>query len=264
MSTSAAESARPVHSIVFTLADPDALGVDQETASAALERLDHLVRQALTNSRAGAEHLIGNEFGILVSFLNSGAALTFVRVLQQLAGGEGGLPIRIGVHMGSLGADQQQIEQRPQLRLARQIAALARTGQALASPLFHNFVTQFDHRCKSMLQAIPPVVDTQGRNMVVYEINFAGLPALRLPNARNAGAEPVADPVALPAADGRRQEFLQLVERTLAEEIGPLAQFIVRQAADTAHTRAAFYRIVGETLPDTVQRAEFFKALDRL
>ena len=264
MSTSAAESARAVHSIVFALADPSVLGVDPASVSATLKRLDHLVRQALTNSRAGAEHLVTNEFGILISFLNSGAALAFVRVLQHLAASEGGLPIRIGVHMGSLGTDDQQIEQRPQLRLARQIAALARAGQALASPLFHNFVTQFDHRCKSMLQAMPPVVDTQGRSMVVYEINFAGLPALRLPNARNAGAEPVADPVALPAADGRRQEFLQLVERTLAEEIGPLAQFIVRQAADTAHTRAAFYRIVGETLPDTVQRAEFFKALDRL
>ena len=108
MSTSAAESARAVHSIVFALADPSVLGVDPASVSATLKRLDHLVRQALTNSRAGAEHLVTNEFGILISFLNSGAALAFVRVLQHLAASEGGLPIRIGVHMGSLGTDDQQ------------------------------------------------------------------------------------------------------------------------------------------------------------
>jgi hypothetical protein len=259
-----ADSARAVHSIVFVLADPRALAGNPESAATTLQRLDHLVRQALTNSRAGAEHVTAHEFGILVSFLNSGAALTFVRVLQHLAGGAEGVPTRIGVHMGSLGTDEPQIENRPQLRLARQIAALARTGQALASPLFHNFVTQFDHRCKSMLQALPPIVDSQGRSVAVYEIRFDGMPALRMPTAAGGNVEPVADPLALPADDGRRQEFLKLVERALAEEIGPLANLVVRQAADSARSRAAFYRIIGDTLPDTVPRADFFKALDRL
>lgn len=258
-----ADHARTVHSIVFALADPKALGADAGAASTALQKLDRLVRQALTNSRAGAEHVTPNEFGILISFLNSGAALTFVRVLQHLATSPDGLPVRIGVHMGSLGADAPQVEQRPQLRLARQIASLARAGQALASPLFHNFVTQFDHRCKSMLQPLPPVIDGQGRTVTVYEIQFDGLPALRVPTAADGNIEPVADPIALPADDGRRQEFLRLVERALAEEIGPLANLVVRQAADATRTRAAFYRLIGDTLPDTVPRAEFFKTLDR-
>lgn len=257
------ERTRAVHTLIVVLADPAALGVDSTSATGALERLRALVHRAIASSRTNAEHLVNNEFGMIASFLNSGAGLTFVRVLQHQAKAEFNLPIRVGVHLGSLGGEDDHLDQRAPVRLARQIAALAHAGQCLASPLFHNFVTQFDHRCKSMLKAIPPVIDSQGRSVQVFEISFADLPALRFPTAVEAAAASN-DPIAMPSDSTARLEFLDRVERVLADEIGPLANLIVRQAAEAAHTRAAFYRHIADTLPETVQRETFFKALDQL
>lgn len=255
--------ARAIHSIVFALLDPAALDSDGESVAAASQRLGRLVGQALTNGRSSAEHVLDIDFGTAIAFINSGTALDFVRVLQRLAAGTAGMPIRIGVHVGSLDDSDAHLEGRAVLRQARQIARFAPTGGALASPLFYKFVTQFDHRCKQLLSPAEPVTDAQGRELRAFAIRFDD-------TAEPAGqfatddAPRAADPMALPADAEQRLAFLRRSERLLAEEIGPLASLIVRQAAETARTRAGFYRLIGETLPEGTARAEFFRALDRL
>jgi hypothetical protein len=252
---------RAVHSIVCALPDASALRGSAASGTVVMQRLAALAAQALAQGRASAENVVEIDFGIAASFLNSGAALSFVRVLQHLAGGADGLPVRIGVHMGSLEAGDPQLGSRAPLRLARQVALLARPGQACASAMFHNFVTQFDHRCKSCLHAAPPLVSAQGHGVQVYEIRFDELPPLAETSERRSAR--ATDPLALPVDAEARQSFLGRAETLLAEEIGPLARLIIRQAAETTHTRAAFYRTVGESLPPEIDRAAFFRALDR-
>ena len=166
--------------------------------------------------------------------------------------------------MGSLDGSDERPEQRGPVRLARQFALFAPAGKAYASPLFHNFVTQFDHRCKTMLHLLPPVVDSQGRSVQLYEIRYEGMPALDAKIDATSSVAPLVDPIALEAGSAERIAFLGKVERLLAEEIGPLAGRIVRKAAETAKTRASFFQLLAETLPEATERAEFFRAIDRL
>lgn len=256
-------SKRAVHSIVCVLPEPLAPGRAASVIQQQLAQLGRLIAKALTQSRSSAEQVVDIEIGSAVAFLNSGAALNFVRVLQHFAG-QDGLPIRIGVHMGLLGSTDGQPDSRGPLRLARQIAMRASAGEAYASGLFHTFVTQFDHRCKSVLRPLSPYVDAQAREVTLYAMDFEQMPPLDLGDGEAAGALAANDLIALPTEPEQRRDFLQQVERLLAEEIGPMAGILVRQAAETEKTRAAFFRQITRKLPEDAARSKLFSALGRL
>lgn len=179
--------------------------------------------------------------GVLAYFEHADRMLSFAHGFGGLAT-HAGHPLqgaRAGVHVAVLtnasNAQEPGLSTRT-VDLAARLAAAARPGQVLASREFHTLITRilkFDGAHFKLL-----TLDTSGAPVSqVFEILAAGSAAQ--------GALAITD------------AYLGSIEQALAQEIGPMARILVRQAREACFDRADLARRLARLVPDPARRAAF-------
>ena len=156
-------------------------------------------------------------------------------------------PVRGGIHVATLsmgGSDAEPSLSTRTVENATRIAACAKPGQILASREFHTVVTRILKIDASHFRALPPEPRPAGVPAELYEI---------LPTGGNVGGKTALSP-----------EYMTLIERALAEEIGPLAGFLVKQARDASFDRNDLAARLSESIPPGPRRAAFLARVARL
>lgn len=257
-----AESERAVFSIVC-------IGTGEEPApgtGAALRAVAHLrerVPLALRQGRLAADLVAYADGSAVACFHNSSAALGFAStvVSDDTATTTDTVACRASLHMGAVavhGVADAEIARRPPVRAGLQILRVTPPGQVLASQLFYNIVSQFDHRCKELLAPAGAVVDRNGKPMQLFRLSAAAQPE---EDVRARRESRLRDGAFLPDEAAARQAALSAAERLLAEEIGPIAKIVVQRAAETVPTKVAFCQRVVAALPDPGKRERLMQRL---
>jgi hypothetical protein len=179
--------------------------------------------------------------GVMAYFEHADRMLSFAHGFGGLAT-HAGHPLqgtRAGVHVAVLtnasNAQEPGLSTRTVAQSAR-LAAAARPGQVLASREFHTLITRilrFDNAHFKLL-----TLDTSGAPIgQVFEILPAGAAAQ--------GAIAITD------------VYLTAIEQALAQEIGPMARILVRQAREASFDRADLARRLAKHVSDPARRAAF-------
>lgn len=253
------EADRAVFSIVCVAMAEDARP-DSGAALRSREDLRSRIAAALREGGVTADNVAYVDGDAAVAcFHNSSAALDFARALAGLPADDNGGPCRASVHMGAVnvhGSSDAELAHRPAVRAGLQLMRAAPPGHALASQLFYNIVSQFDHRCKDLL--VPVGSRSERTGAQVFEIR-AGSARAAEPRARRAPR--AQDGALLPTDPVKRQACLAQAERTLAEEIGPMARIVVQRAAENVPTKIAFWQRVVAAVPDPGRREALMRKL---
>jgi hypothetical protein len=188
--------------------------------------------------------------GIIACFDRPLQTLDFVDALAARARSSlwGLPPVHMGLHVANMSRSGGTSNlSSGSMETAMRVGRLAGPHQALATHQFQTLVVHLLKVAGDRLRPLGRRTGTDGRPMDVFEVASGHAPA-----------PPDAPLETMPAA------VVTLAERLLAQEIGPIARLLVRQACpeDGAIDRREFARRLSMSIPDAARRRKFLAALE--
>lgn len=204
---------------------------------------------------------------------------------HDCAGALPDLLVRIGVNLGPIKQVQDINGQRNILgdgiNVAQRIMSFAEPNQILVSRSYFEVVSCMSHEYSMLFQYLGARADKHVREHVVYEVRVPGAATAKVANEQpflppselicssfesvSSGCKEIQPPpVAQPAVDSAKASFsAETIERVrvdLARFVGPLAAFLVKQAAAKATDTSSMYVLLGQHIDDSTERANFLRA----
>jgi hypothetical protein len=203
--------------------------------------------------------------GLLVNFDHPTQTLNFTRALLALAHSSAWdlPPLRIGIHVAAF---QRATSDSPESTIsgssidgAMRVAGLAGPNQALATAQFQTVVVHLLKLGSGALHPLGKRTTASGKTLDVFEVQSSGTPPPG-PVAATA-AEPMAEPAA-PA--GLSADALAQIEHALAEQIGPIARVLMKQASTHLPDQNRFLIHLADAVPEPDKRREFLSRATRI
>jgi len=202
--------------------------------------------------------------GVLVSFSRPTQTLHFARMLVALARSPVWdlPPVRIGVHTAALNRataeSQEATISGSSIDGAIRIASLAEPNQALATTQFQTVVVHLLKIGTGLLTPLGKRTTASGKTLDVFEIAAAAASAASV----SAAAAPAA---AAPEAPAELSEAaIAEIEHALAEQIGPIAKVLIKQAASHLPDQNRFLIRLADAVPEPEKRREFLARATRI
>jgi len=240
----------------ISFADEAALPAGARPAELLEERL-----QAFSGLPHGETLGIGGT-GVLVSFDHPTQTLNYARALVALARSSAWdlPPLRVGIHVAALNRataeSQEATISGSSIDGAMRIASLAEPNQALATAQFQTVLVHLLKLGAGALNPLGKRTTASGKTLDVFEVIVASAPA----------PSPAPALAALEAArtTGLGEEALAQIEHALAEQIGPIARVLVKQASVHLPDQNRFLIQLADAVPEPEKRREFLSRATRI
>jgi hypothetical protein len=194
--------------------------------------------------------------GLLVNFAHPTQTLTFAREMIALTLEDTWRlpPLRIGLHTSVLSRTASENQETTlsggSIDGAMRVASLAQPNQALASAQFQTLVLHLLKLGTGVLVPLGKRTTASGKTVDVFEVAPASLQAK-------------------PAAPSRREEnlteaMLGAIELALADEIGPIAKVLVKQAGPHLPDQNRFLLQLAGAIPEIDRRRAFLAKATKL
>jgi hypothetical protein len=242
----------------ISFADETALPAGSRPAELLEERL-----QSFSGLPHGETLGIGGA-GVLVSFDHPTQTLNYARALVALARSSAWdlPPLRIGIHVAALNRataeSQEATISGSSIDGAMRIASLAEPNQALATAQFQTVLVHLLKLGAGALNPLGKRTTTSGKSLDAFEVIVASAPA--------PAPTPAPALAALEAArsTGLGEEALAQIEHALAEQIGPIARVLVKQASVHLPDQNRFLIQLADAVPEPEKRREFLSRATRI
>jgi hypothetical protein len=205
--------------------------------------------------------------GLLVNFDHPTHTLNFTRALLALAHSSSWdlPPLRIGIHVAAF---QRATSDSPESTIsgssidgAMRVAGLAEPNQALATAQFQTVVVHLLKLGSGALHPLGKRTTSSGKTLDVFEVQPSGTPAPAPSPTPSAAAETRAT---VPESDPLGSDVLAQIEHALAEQIGPIARVLMKQASAHLPDQNRFLIHLADAVPEPDKRREFLSRATRI
>lgn len=202
--------------------------------------------------------------GLLVNFDHPTQTLNFTRALLALAHSSAWdlPPVRIGIHVAAF---QRATSDSPESTIsgssidgAMRVASLAEPNQALATAQFQTVVVHLLKMGSGALHPLGKRTTTSGKTLDVFEVQPSGTPVPAEVPAAPAAPAAAPDPAALSG------DALAQIEHALAEQIGPIARVLMKQASAHLPDQNRFLIHLADAVPEADKRREFLSRATKI
>jgi hypothetical protein len=200
--------------------------------------------------------------GVLVSFDHPTQTLNYARALVALARSSAWdlPPLRVGIHVAALNRataeSQEATISGSSIDGAMRIASLAEPNQALATAQFQTVLVHLLKLGAGALNPLGKRTTGSGKTLDVFEVIVASAPP-PAPAPALAALQPA-------QTTGLGEEALAQIEHVLAEQIGPIARVLVKQASVHLPDQNRFLIQLADAVPEPEKRREFLSRATRI